>query len=103
MFATCDLFVLDTLPGGEYIPAVRSGRPSGSPDLAFFLPIVPLLRAKERRMGFFSKLFGKKEEPAATEAAPSTPPATEAAPAAAADDDHGHDHDHDHSDPNHTH
>ena len=35
-------------------------------------------------MGFFSKLFGKKEEPAATEAAPSTPPATEAAPAAAA-------------------
>ena len=55
-------------------------------------------------MGFLDKLLGrKKDEPAAPEAAVSTPPAGETdAPAATEDagtehaDDHGHDHDHDH-------
>ena len=44
-------------------------------------------------MGFLDKLLGrKKDEPAAPEAAVSTPPAGETEHA----DDHGHDHDHDH-------
>ena len=38
MFATCARFVLDRPPARCRFRRVRSGRPSGSPDLAFFLP-----------------------------------------------------------------
>lgn len=53
-------------------------------------------------MGFFSKLFGKKDkaEPDAMEAAITTPTVVEEE---AAGHDHSHDHDHDHGHEGHDH
>jgi hypothetical protein len=77
---------------------VRSGRPSGSPDLAFLLPpatlVSPTFEQQENEMGFLKKLFGGM-------------PGTDdhgVEPTAPADaHDHDHEHDHDHGDGAHSH
>jgi hypothetical protein len=80
---------------GQYAPRARSGKPSGSPDLAFkdtYTAAYPDERGGAL-MGWLDKLLGRDKEDASEPAGTSTSVESDMDAAGAPDDPHaGHDH-----------